>query len=507
MDFGCVRVFPPRFVRGSIELYRALMTDDLDRAVAAYEDWGFTGLSREMIAVLNRWAAFLYGPLMDDRPRRLTEGMAEGFGRDMAQNVFGELRRMGGVRPPREFVFMDRAAIGLGSVFIHLRASINWHTPVREPDRRLRRRRAGGPPAGSPGTSGPVMNILVTGSSGWLGQNSRPAAEARRPDGDRPRSRAGRQHRHRGLGRRPRPRAQGDARASHPGHRPWRRAAQAARRDARQPAQFIATNVQGTLNLLEEATAPGSTVDRFVFTSTTSLMISQEIREAHKRGIERAFWIDEEMVPLEPRNIYGVSKLVGRASLPHGARRHAACRSSSCAPRASSPRKTTWRTRSSSPSANTKANEYLFRRLTVEDAASAHIVALDRAPQIGFDTFIISALTPFSPEDCEQLMEYAPLVVRPLLPALSRDLRPPRLDDVRLHRPGLRFEQGDAPPRLRLPDRLRRHPHPARPRGRDLAQPPSAPERWLERRRGVVIACIGCSARRSAWGTLAVRQA
>ena len=128
MDFGCVRVFPPRFVRGSIELYRALMTDDLDRAVAAYEDWGFTGLSREMIAVLNRWAGFLYGPLMDDRPRRLTEGMAEGFGRDMAQNVFGELRRMGGVRPPREFVFMDRAAIGLGSVFIHLRASINWHT-------------------------------------------------------------------------------------------------------------------------------------------------------------------------------------------------------------------------------------------------------------------------------------------------------------------------------------------------------------------------------------------
>jgi len=127
MDFGCVRVFPPRFVRGSIELYRALMTDDLDRAVAAYEDWGFTGLSREMIAVLNRWAAFLYGPLMDDRPRRLTEGMAEGFGRDMAQNVFGELRRMGGVRPPREFVFMDRAAIGLGAVFIHLRASINWH--------------------------------------------------------------------------------------------------------------------------------------------------------------------------------------------------------------------------------------------------------------------------------------------------------------------------------------------------------------------------------------------
>ncbi len=127
MDFGCVRIFPPRFVRGSIELYRALMTDDLDRAVAAYEDWGFAGLSRETIAVLNRWAAFLYGPLMDDRPRRLTEGVAGAYGREMAHDVFGELRRMGGVRPPREFVFMDRAAIGLGSVFIHLRASINWH--------------------------------------------------------------------------------------------------------------------------------------------------------------------------------------------------------------------------------------------------------------------------------------------------------------------------------------------------------------------------------------------
>ncbi len=127
MDFGCVRVFPPRFVRGSIELYRALMSDDLERAVGAYEDWGFSGLSRDMIAVLNRWAAFLYGPLMDDRPRRLTEGMADGHGRDMAQNVFGELRRLGGVRPPREFVFMDRAAIGLGAVFIHLRASVNWH--------------------------------------------------------------------------------------------------------------------------------------------------------------------------------------------------------------------------------------------------------------------------------------------------------------------------------------------------------------------------------------------
>ncbi|MBM3643482.1 MAG: AarF/ABC1/UbiB kinase family protein [Alphaproteobacteria bacterium] len=132
LDFGCVRIFPPRFVHGSIELYRALMTDDTARAVAAYEDWGFRDLSRETITVLNRWAAFLYGPLMDDRVRRLTEGIAQGYGRDVAREVFAELRKMGGVRPPREFVFMDRAAIGLGSVFIHLRASINWHRLFEE---------------------------------------------------------------------------------------------------------------------------------------------------------------------------------------------------------------------------------------------------------------------------------------------------------------------------------------------------------------------------------------
>ena len=123
-----------------------------------------------MIAVLNRWAAFLYGPLMDDRPRRLTEGMAEGYGRDMAQNVFGELRRMGGVRPPREFVFMDRAAIGLGSVFIHLRASINWHQLFESLIDGFdveRWRPASRPPSAQAGLA---MNILVTGSSGWLGQ-------------------------------------------------------------------------------------------------------------------------------------------------------------------------------------------------------------------------------------------------------------------------------------------------------------------------------------------------
>ena len=127
LDFGCVRVFPPRFVQGSIDLYWALMRDDEALAVQAYENWGFRNLTREHIAVLNQWAGFLYAPLMDDRRRRLTEGMAGGYGRETARKVHQDVRRLGGVTPPREFVFMDRAAIGLGSVFIHLRAEVNWY--------------------------------------------------------------------------------------------------------------------------------------------------------------------------------------------------------------------------------------------------------------------------------------------------------------------------------------------------------------------------------------------
>jgi len=180
-------------------------------------------------------------------------------------------------------------------------------------------------------------------------------------------------------------------------------------------SNFIAVNAQGTLNLLEEATAPGSLVDRFVFTSTTSLMISQEIRDAHKRGIDRAFWIDEEMIDLQPRNIYGVSKLAAEhlCRMVHG---------SSGSPivilRTARffPEEDDMAHEIIQSGANTKANEFLFRRLTVEDCAAAHVVALDRAPQIGFDTFIVSALTPFSPDDCEQLMEYAPLVVHRYFP-------------------------------------------------------------------------------------------
>jgi UDP-glucose 4-epimerase len=258
------------------------------------------------------------------------------------------------------------------------------------------------------------MNILVTGSSGWLGQALVPRL---------------RKMGHTVIGLDPVPSAHTDIVGTVADRATVRRAIRGHAIQAivhagalhkphvasHDTSQFIAVNVQGTLNLLEEATAAGSPVDRFVFTSTTSLMISQEIREAHKRGIDRAFWIDEDMTELHPRNIYGVSKLSaehlcrmvhGSSGLPVVILRTARF----------FPEEDDMAHEIIQSAPNTKANEFLFRRLTVEDAAAAHVVALDRAPQIGFDTFIISALTPFSPDDCEQLMEYAPLVVHRYFP-------------------------------------------------------------------------------------------
>jgi predicted unusual protein kinase regulating ubiquinone biosynthesis (AarF/ABC1/UbiB family) len=130
LDFGCVRVFRAPFVKGVIDLYHALARKDEALAVHAYESWGFRDLSSDLIAVLNRWAHFVYAPLMDDREKKITDtGL---YGREVAEGVHAELRRLGGVRPPREFVFMDRAAIGLGSVFFHLKAEINWHRLFHE---------------------------------------------------------------------------------------------------------------------------------------------------------------------------------------------------------------------------------------------------------------------------------------------------------------------------------------------------------------------------------------
>lgn len=127
LDFGAIRVFRPAFVGGVIDLYRALRDGDEALAVHAYESWGFKDLAKESIQVLNRWAAFIYAPLMEDRPRLIQETNSGNYGREVAEKVHAELRRIGGVRPPREFVLMDRAAIGLGSVFLHLKAEMNWY--------------------------------------------------------------------------------------------------------------------------------------------------------------------------------------------------------------------------------------------------------------------------------------------------------------------------------------------------------------------------------------------
>jgi predicted unusual protein kinase regulating ubiquinone biosynthesis (AarF/ABC1/UbiB family) len=132
LDFGCVRIFKPSFVEGVIDLYFALQRDDEALAVHAYETWGFKNLSSAMIEVLNQWARFVYAPLLDDRSRKIQEKDSGVYGRDVAEKVHSEVRRLGGVRPPREFVFMDRAAIGLGSVFFHLKAEVNWYRLFHE---------------------------------------------------------------------------------------------------------------------------------------------------------------------------------------------------------------------------------------------------------------------------------------------------------------------------------------------------------------------------------------
>ncbi len=127
LDFGCIRVFRPELVHGVIELYQALLTNDDARAVAAYAAWGFKNPSKALVEVLNIWARFIYAPLLEDRARPIEETNTGQYGRETARRVHEELRKLGGVAVPREFVFMDRAAVGLGSVFLRLGANINWY--------------------------------------------------------------------------------------------------------------------------------------------------------------------------------------------------------------------------------------------------------------------------------------------------------------------------------------------------------------------------------------------
>ena len=133
LDFGCIRTFAPKFVQGVIDLYRGLLSNDRDLVVHAYETWGFAGLSGEVIDILNVWARFIYGPLLEDRERAIAEDVAPGeYGRREAFIVHKGLREKGPVKVPREFVFMDRAAIGLGGVFLQLDARQNWYRLFNE---------------------------------------------------------------------------------------------------------------------------------------------------------------------------------------------------------------------------------------------------------------------------------------------------------------------------------------------------------------------------------------
>jgi nucleoside-diphosphate-sugar epimerase len=190
---------------------------------------------------------------------------------------------------------------------------------------------------------------------------------------------------------------------------------------ARYPeAAFRDVNLAGTRNLLEAAAAAGN--DRFVFTSTTSLMISDSIRAGKTGGATRAAWLDEEFAPLAPRNIYGLTKLDAerlcrRVHDDHGLA-VLVLRTGRFFPEEDDTHR-----HLSGP--NIKANEFLNRRLTVEDAADAHVAALAKAPALGFGTFILSAPPPFAPDECEELLDDAPAVIArhyPEAPALYANM-------------------------------------------------------------------------------------
>jgi predicted unusual protein kinase regulating ubiquinone biosynthesis (AarF/ABC1/UbiB family) len=133
LDYGCIRIFPPSFVGAVVDLYMGLYTNDRARIVHAYETWGFKRLSNELIDVLNIWARFIYGPILDNRVRTVADGVKPGeYGRREAFEVHQLLKKKGPVTVPQEFVFMDRAAIGLGGVFLHLDARLHFHDMFHE---------------------------------------------------------------------------------------------------------------------------------------------------------------------------------------------------------------------------------------------------------------------------------------------------------------------------------------------------------------------------------------
>ena len=131
-DYGCVRIFPAKFVKGVIDLYFALKEKNNEKIKLAYKAWGFKDIDDKLMNVLNKWALFLYDPILKNEVRKIQDSDSGIYGAKIAGEVHKELRKYGGVKPPREFVFMDRAAVGLGSIFIHLKAEINWYKLFHE---------------------------------------------------------------------------------------------------------------------------------------------------------------------------------------------------------------------------------------------------------------------------------------------------------------------------------------------------------------------------------------
>ena len=192
---------------------------------------------------------------------------------------------------------------------------------------------------------------------------------------------------------------------------------------------FVDTNITGTLNLLEEAVANG--VDSFVFTSTTSVFGHALQRPPG----EPAAWITEDVTPI-PRNIYGVTKSAAEDLCQLFHRKHGlpclVLRTSRFFPEEDDSREV----RDGFADENVKANEFLFRRVDIEDAVTAHILAMERAPQIGFDRFVISATTPFQPADAGELGRDAPAVLKRRVPDFAAEYERrgwrmfPRIDRV-----------------------------------------------------------------------------
>jgi predicted unusual protein kinase regulating ubiquinone biosynthesis (AarF/ABC1/UbiB family) len=128
-DYGCVRIFPPRFVFGVVDLYQALKANDAGRIEQAYAMWGFSNLTRGMTEAMNIWARFMCGPILDDRVRTAADGVKPSeYGRREVGQVMRALKAEGGGLPvPREFVYLERATIGLGGAFLRLGARLNFH--------------------------------------------------------------------------------------------------------------------------------------------------------------------------------------------------------------------------------------------------------------------------------------------------------------------------------------------------------------------------------------------